>query len=194
MFHKFTIALALTFSFGFASTGFGKPERSLRKPASGSRIGSSNATEIPAIMDETKGKDDIARIQKYVEVKSIKGGRIGLALIDSGGSTDISSMMVGANLYLTFFKDGEMHNLKAAFDLGGMNDFSVVSVKNSTVTLKLKCKDESLKGDIVVESLVNFTSFEKDFVSDTHKGTDDWSDILVSGKVTMTKPCLPEIK
>jgi hypothetical protein len=162
---------------------------------SGARVGSSGLYEVGST-DEAGMKTDMPRFEKIEIVKKIDKGRIALVQVDGGGSTDIGSLMVSSTLLLTFWEDGEMSNKKAAFLLGGVNSFKIKENKGSVITVELKCKNDELK-DITVNSIINFEKFEKEFAKPLNApddDTNDFNDTVISGKVTMTKKCLPDFE
>ncbi|MBO9666972.1 MAG: hypothetical protein J7501_09180 [Bdellovibrio sp.] len=195
--------IAMTFmgSFSFAKTE-GKAGPNLKRKVaaeafSGSRIGSSGLLEV-GTLDQAGMKIDVARVEATTQLKKLNGGRVSLVQVDSGGSTDISSAMASSSLYLVLFTDGEMNNTKAAFALGGINSFTVKSLKNSILTVELNCKDDRLQ-PIKVESKINFAKFEKEFLnakasSGKNSDEENFDDILPTGTITMTKKCLPDFQ
>lgn len=170
-----------------------KPKRfAASESFSGVKVGSSNTMEIPSMTEEDM-KTSVASIAKQETVKNLEHGRVGLVAVDDGGSSDIGAAMAGNSLFLTFHNDGEWSNSRAAFNLGGINEFKILNVdkKNSTVLVQLSCKDETLK-TITVQSLISFGTFEKKFAA--HQGSGASEDVVISGKVTMTKRCLPDFE
>lgn len=97
-------------------------------------VKSSAATEI-----------NISRVERAISLDA-KNGRISLVEVDNGGSTDISSVIVPSQLLLTYFADGEMNNVYATFDLGGI--VTLVGAKMSSPTVvkaTIKVKNEEMK-------------------------------------------------
>lgn len=167
---------------------------------SGTRVGSSNLYEIGTVSDADM-KVDVARAESVVVVKKLDQGRVALVTIDGGGSSDIGAAMASSSLYLVFFQDGEWHNKKAAFLLGGVNSFRLKSLNNTVATVELNCKNERL-APINTDTVINFDKFLKiflDYQQAPKKGPDgveegDMDDWLPQGKITSTKKCLPDFE
>lgn len=100
----------------------------------------------PVIIESTDGKDiSIATIERSITVDT-SNGRLNVVEVDNGGSTDISSAAEPSSLLLTLFKDGEMVNLAATFDLGRMYSLKSASLKDKkTVAIEVEVKDINLK-------------------------------------------------
>lgn len=101
------------------------------------------------VIKSTEGKDiNIATIERSITVDS-SDGRLNVVEVDNGGSTDISSAAEPSSLLLTLFKDGEMVNLTATFDLGRI--YSLKSAKlldQKTVAIEVEVKDLMLKSSV----------------------------------------------
>jgi hypothetical protein len=98
------------------------------------------------VIKSTEGKDiNISTIERSITVDS-SDGRLNVVEVDNGGSTDISSAAEPSSLLLTLFKDGEMVNLSATFELGRI--YSLKSAKlldKKTVAIEVEVKDLMLK-------------------------------------------------
>lgn len=94
----------------------------------------------------TDGKDfNISTIERSITVDS-SDGRLNVVELDNGGSTDISSAAEPSSLLLTVFKDGEMKNLSATFDLGRIYSLKSAKLKDKkTVVIEVEVKDLMLK-------------------------------------------------
>jgi hypothetical protein len=105
----------------------------------------STSVSAEAIKSTASAEINISRVERAISLDA-KNGRISLVEVDNGGSTDISSMIVPSQLLLTYFADGEMNNVYATFDLGGI--VTLVGAKMSSPTVvkaTIKVKDEAMK-------------------------------------------------
>lgn len=100
----------------------------------------------PVVINSTEGAQfNIATVERSITLDS-SDGRLNVVEVDNGGSTDISSAAEPSSLLLTLFKDGEMINLTATFDLGRI--YSLKSAKlidKKTVAIEVEVKDLMLK-------------------------------------------------
>ena len=88
---------------------------------------------------------NVSQIERSINVDN-SNGRINVVEIDNGGSTDIAGLVYPSELLVTYFKDGEMINLNATFDLGPI--FSLKSAKmngQKTIIIDVEIKDMQLK-------------------------------------------------
>ncbi len=97
----------------------------------------------------TDAKDfSISTIERSITVDRTDG-RLNVVEVDLGGSTDISSAAEPSELLLTLFKDGEMINLAATFDLGRIYSLRSAKMKDkNTVQIEVQVKDIMLKSSI----------------------------------------------
>ena len=118
----------------------------------------------PVEISSTDGSSiNIATIERSITVDTLNG-RINIVETDAGGSTDMGSAMAPSMLLLTYFKDGEMINIQATFDLG-----SIYSLKSAT-------KKSASKIEIVVEVK------DINLKSSTKKITVDYYDLIKKAK------------
>jgi hypothetical protein len=106
---------------------------------------STSVSAADVIKSSASAEINISRVERAISLDA-KNGRISLVEVDNGGSTDISSMIVPSQLLLTYFADGEMNNVYATFDLGGI--VTLVGAKMSSPTVvkaTIKVKDEAMK-------------------------------------------------
>ena len=88
---------------------------------------------------------NISRVERAISLDA-KNGRISLVEVDNGGSTDISSAISPSQLLLTYFADGEMNNVYATFDLGGLVTLVKAKMASDTVVkATIKVKDDAMK-------------------------------------------------
>lgn len=101
------------------------------------------------VIKSTEGKEiNIATIERSITLDS-SNGRLNVVEVDNGGSTDISSAAEPSTLLLTLFKDGEMVNLTATFDLGRIYSLKSAKLKdNKTVVVEVEVKDLMLKSSV----------------------------------------------
>ena len=98
------------------------------------------------VIKSTEGKDiNISTIERSITVDS-SDGRLNVVEVDNGGSTDISSAAEPSTLLLTLFRDGEMVNLAATFNLGLIYSLKSAVLKDKkTVAIEVEVKDIMLK-------------------------------------------------
>lgn len=87
---------------------------------------------------------NISRVERAITLDA-KNGRISLVEVDNGGSTDISGAVVPSQLLLTYFADGEMNNVFATFDLGGIATLVKAKLKGNIVVADVVVRTDDLK-------------------------------------------------
>jgi hypothetical protein len=134
---------------------------------------------------QTLSKEDsqinVAQVQKTIVLKDAKGyddsTRISLVIHDNGGSTDVSPHL---GLYLIFWKDGEMSNTSAAFDLG--STFQVVDMKSVPGKLVLKIKELGDRGFVIKTQTIDYSDFAKKFEKEAGRAA-DFDNTWVQGSI-----------
>jgi hypothetical protein len=88
---------------------------------------------------------NISRIERSITVVS-DNGRVNVVEVDNGGSTDFASAIHPSELLITYFKDGEMNNLTASFDLGPIYSLKKAKLsQNGMIDIEVEVMDMDLK-------------------------------------------------
>ncbi len=111
-------------------------------------LGSLSAFAGTVIKSSDGKKINISTIERSITVDS-SDGRLNVVEVDNGGSTDISSAAQPSQLLVTLFKDGEMVNLSATFDLGPIYSLKSASLKSKNkVAIEVEVKDMQLRSSV----------------------------------------------
>jgi hypothetical protein len=134
-------------------------------------------------MNEKDAHIDLAQVQQVITLKkpnAQSATRVNLVIQDLGGSTDVSPTM---GLYLSFWKDGEMGNVSAVFNLSQV--FSLIDyhvLNNGDLVIEVKEYDGS-KGMIKNIYQISYNGFLKKF--EKAQINEDFQNKWVDGDIQM---------
>lgn len=125
---------------------------------------------------------NIAQVQASFTLKKPEGAnqtRINLVVKDLGGSTDVSPML---GLYLIFWKDGEMGDATAAFNIDdGLSLVDYESKPNGVLVLKIKQYNDG--GFDTITKTIDYSKFAAKFERDAASAQGEFALTWVKGSI-----------